>query len=249
MKKNAYLFLLLLLAACASDGGSGSSADTSSGGSGQGGSLARFAVVGSYLYTVDEHRLQAFDITDAAAPVQRSATHVGAGIETIFPKDGYLFIGSRIGMFIYDVATPERPTELSMVPHAYSCDPVAVNDRYAFVTLNSASTTCWRNVNELQIISVADKKNPKFLKSYPMDSPQGLGVDDTTLFVCDKSRLKVYGVADVMSIKPKHEFPLPDATDVIPADGLLIAVGSTGLRQYRYAADTITLLSTIAVGN
>ncbi|MDR2937731.1 MAG: hypothetical protein LBU92_02175 [Prevotellaceae bacterium] len=249
--KNACLFLALLLALCAcqKDGGSDAGESASPDGSGQGGSMARFAVVGNYLYTVDEYKLQAFDISNAAAPVRVSSAYVGFDIETIFPNDGYLFIGSRNGMYIYDVnaANSAQPEALSMVPHAYSCDPVAVNDKYAFVTLNNGNVSCQRNVNELQIISIANKSRPEFIKSYPMEGPQGVGVDDTTLFVCDKDFLKVYNAANVNNIELRHKFPFPDAYDVIPSGNLLVAMGSHGLRQYRYTADTIIQLSQIDV--
>ncbi|MDR3329539.1 MAG: hypothetical protein LBS63_05495 [Prevotellaceae bacterium] len=251
VRKIIYAALLACAtSACTSNSESGA---TDSTGGGQGGSLARFAVVGSYLYTVDESSLQVFDVEAPAQPVLKSAIRLGVGIETIFPKGSKLFVGSQTGMYIYDVSSPQQPSQLAVVEHVYSCDPVVVNDSYAFVTLNSASTTCWRAANLLMVIDIKDAKRPQILKEYSMESPRGLGVDDSTLFVCDKGRLKVYSVADPSNIDvahPKHTCAFP-AEEVIPVSGkgLLIAVGSNGLKQYRYspAVDTITLLSSIEV--
>src|ERR1043165_6801720 len=61
---------------------------------GKGGSLARFTIVGNYLYTVDKTQLRVFDVADPASAVFKSSTDVGFEIETIFPFRDKLFIGS-----------------------------------------------------------------------------------------------------------------------------------------------------------
>ena len=54
------------------------------GGVSQGGSLARFAVLGDYLYTVDGDAIQSFRL-ESAHPVLFNRTSVDFGIETLFP--------------------------------------------------------------------------------------------------------------------------------------------------------------------
>ena len=81
------------------------------------------------------------------------------------------------------------------------------------------------------------------VKSYAMSSPQGLGIDGNTLFVCDQG-LKVFDAKDVNNIKQIHHFTI-DAKDVIPLSGLLLVIGSNGLYEYSYVNDTVNLLSTL----
>src|SRR5689334_10203350 len=49
---------------------------------GSGGSTARFAIQGNYLYTVDNENLRVYNITDIANPVLKNTVSVGFQIET-----------------------------------------------------------------------------------------------------------------------------------------------------------------------
>jgi len=228
-----------------SESSDGISPSSSDGGSGKGGSMARFTIVGDYLYTVDEWNLKLFNISNLERPVFEKDISAGFGIETIFPYKGKLFLGSESGMYIYDISDAEHPVKLARYEHIYACDPVVVDDYYAYVTLHSEGSWCGRNTNELQIVDITNPSNPWFVKSYDMINPLGLGIDSTTLFLCDEG-LKVYDISDVYNLDLKHYFNIT-AYDVIPVDGLLMVVGSDGLYQYRYANDTIQFLSKIGI--
>src|SRR5215211_1413637 len=91
-------------------------ADTNmiSGPTGQGGSLARFTIMGDYLYTVDKENLKVFDISNAAQPVFKRTVPVGFEIETIFPFGDRLFIGSTSEVHIFSISDPSNPQKLSV---------------------------------------------------------------------------------------------------------------------------------------
>jgi len=217
-----------------------------SSGTGTGGSLARFAVVDDYLYAVNNESIAVFNVSTPSNPEYKNHTKIATGIETIFPKDSLLFIGSQFGMFIYDIADPENPEEIATYEHVFSCDPVVVQGDYAYVTLRSESDgMCWRDVNELQIVNISDLTNIYLQESYDMTNPKGLGIDGNTLFVCDDG-LKVYDVSDPGWITLEQEFEI-EANDVIPLNGLLLVVGDDGFYQYSYLNNTISLLSSILV--
>ena len=55
-------------------GSDATSADAASADTGQGGSLARFKIVADYLYAVDSHTINVFDISDLEAPVELAYT-------------------------------------------------------------------------------------------------------------------------------------------------------------------------------
>jgi len=58
---------------------------------GQGGSMARFKIVNSYLYAVDSHLIHIFDIDNLDAPNKLDSVFAGFDIETIFSQNQYLF--------------------------------------------------------------------------------------------------------------------------------------------------------------
>lgn len=204
---------------------------------GVGGSMARFTIAGSYLYTIDQSTLNVFNIQNPAKPTKGVTEEVGWGIETVFPSDGNLFIGSQNGLYIYSLANPQSPKRLSMFTHVQSCDPVVVHDTLAFVTLRGG-TECNGFTNQLDVINIKNPEAPILLTSHAMTSPYGLGYDKGTLFICEgKSGLKVFDASDIYTINTKLLAHLKDfdAYDVIPYQDVLILIGSDGLYQFDYS--------------
>ncbi|MDR0726335.1 MAG: hypothetical protein LBF59_10075 [Prevotellaceae bacterium] len=254
---NLLIATTVILSATACYDGDGGSYYGDYSGSGKGGSMARFCIVDSILLTVDNTSLNMFDISDPGNPVFLTSRtqQLGFGIETIFPMDSLLFIGSQMGMYIYYISKYGFPQYLSTVWHITSCDPVVAHDNYAYVTLNSNNTGCGRTSNLLQIYDISDLKDPKLVKEIPgFASPMGLGVDGdrNKLFVCDNG-LKVYDISErtfPLQTGDMHTAGVHDvsgAYDVIPLDGLLILVASTGIYQLDYRNETLKLLSKIEV--
>ena len=235
---------------CSSDNSSAiSSSEDAAVSDGQGGSLASFTLKGDYLYTVDYADLNVFNITDIKNPVLVNTVSIGFDIETLFSYKEYLYIGSRSGMFIYGLTNPEFPEKLSEVQHFTACDPVVANDTHAYVTLHS-ETFCGNDINLLEVYDVADVTNPILINSRNLVSPKGLGLYDNYLIVCD-DEIKVFDVSDpvnsvlVTSVNKS-------AFDVIISGDLLIAIGETGLYQYKLGIEentgvSITELSSIAI--
>jgi len=207
MKKLLYILYFLplfVLHSCSDDAGSfdsaGSVNDAGGNITGTGGSLARFTIMGDKLYTVNNTDLKTFDLSDKNNPRYVSRVPIGIGIETIFPYNGHLFIGSQLGMYIYDASSnPESPVKISEYEHVFSCDPVVVQDNYAYVTLRSGFGPCGRNTSELQIIDISNYSNPFLTNQVFMDGPKGLGVDGNRLFVCDANNLMFFDISSPVS--------------------------------------------------
>lgn len=218
---------------------------------GVGGSMARFILYDNYLYALNDIKLKLIDISTPEEPVFNSDIYIGWEMETVFIYDDHLFMGAKNGMYIYDLANPASPEQISYFRHFTSCDPVVVEGDYAYVTLNSANALCGRAVNELQIISIVDLSNPTLLRTLPMNSPKGLGIDNETLFICDgDAGLKVYNVSDPYSLGASFITSFEDINtfDVIPVNDILFMIGSDGLFQYDYSdTENIRFLSKIPV--
>jgi hypothetical protein len=217
--------------------------------SGTGGSMARFMVVENYLYTIDEWTLHLFDISDAAHPSRFNNLNIGWDIETLFVSEGRLYIGAATGMYIYDISNVTNPRYLSEFLHVTACDPVVVSDNYAYVTVRSGNW-CGGSENDLIIIDVSKPTKPHEVITYDMYNPHGLGIDGTTLFICDgDAGIKVYDTTDLQDLQLMGHIPLPTAYDVILNNNLAIVTAADGISQYDYTdRGDIILISHITVG-
>ncbi|MBT8210990.1 MAG: hypothetical protein KJP14_10725 [Eudoraea sp.] len=212
---------------------------------GQGGSLARFKIVEDYLYAVDSHNINVFDISDLENPVDLEDVYAGFDIETIFYNGQYLFLGSMRGMYIYNLSVPASPEFVSEFQHGTACDPVVVDGDYAYVTLRGGNN-CGATESGLFIVDISNISNPELAVSYPMDEPYGLGVKEEKLFVCDgASGLKVYNKTDVNNLELLNHFEDIVTFDVIPLSNHLLMVGDDILYQYEYSEEGISLLNSL----
>lgn len=220
------------------------------GDAGIGGSMARFTLYDDYLYIVDNAALNLFDISNNSNPYFSKRIAISWDIETIFPYNQMLFIGSQSGMYVYSLQNPANPEYISEFSHASACDPVVVEGNYAYVTLRGGNL-CGAINSQLDVIDISYIENPRLLKTYAMKEPYGLGIDNSVLFICDgDAGLKIYDATDVMTIDSNMLAHYPDlnAFDVIPLGSVLLMIGVDGLYQYDYSdLDNITLLSHIPI--
>lgn len=242
MKSILYIFIIACLFSCSKSGDSSPAGS----GSGKAGSLARFAIVGDNLYTVTTTELKIFDIKDESNPVYQGDMQAGIDIETIFPLGNTLFMGSEVGMYMYDVTDPLSPKRLSIYQHIRSCDPVVANDKHAFVTLSTSATRCSRGVNQLEVIDIANKNNPRLLKTLVMNRPLGMALDGNNLFVCDDV-VKWFDVSNSPNLTSKGTINVK-ARDAIVHGNTLMLVGEKGLTQYDISTAQPKFLSQINIG-
>jgi hypothetical protein len=101
----------------------------------------------------------------------------------------------------------------------------------------------------LDVINISNPSNPQLVTSINMDSPYGLGVDGTRLFVGEGSRgLKLFDISDPAQPKLKQFLSDIPTYDVIPYRSTLIITGEKGIFQYRYdSKNQFDFLSKIAV--
>jgi hypothetical protein len=233
---------LLLLLSCADN----SSNEVSS--TGQGGSMARFAIQGNYLYVASSATLGVYNINKGNFLHVRNV-NVGFGLETIFAKGDYLYVGAMDAMYIYSISNPAQPEFIFRYAHIRACDPVVVQGNRAYVTLRTGGA-CLGNVNQLDVLDITDKNNPVRLVTFPMTQPGGLGIYGDCLFVCEGPHgLKLLNVANPLQIQVVNEIPNMHAYDVIVEAGYFTLTGADGVFQYAWdcTSRTMTQISKIAV--
>jgi hypothetical protein len=231
MKKFLFYILLpvVLVAATQCNKGTASSSTT-----GSGGSTARFAIYGNYLYTVDKSNLKVFNIADDANPVLKNTVPVGFDIETIYPFKDKLFIGSTSMVYIFSVENPESPKKLSTAisPEVIRrCDPVVAKDTVAYATLRT-NGPCGGRQSVLVAYDIRDIANPVQKADYPVSEPYGLGYADTALYVCDRYGLHVFNIEKAFDPQLKKTFTDGWYLDVIPYNNTLICQVQDGLTLY-----------------
>jgi hypothetical protein len=103
------------------------------------------------------------------------------------------------------------------------------------------------------VIDISDRENPDRMASYGMTNPHGLGIDNSTLFICEGSYgLKVFDATDPFEISSNKiaEFTDIHAYDVIPLASFLFVIGENGFNIYDYSdLQDITLLGSLPVAD
>jgi hypothetical protein len=211
-----------------------SASNAGSNSSGAGGSTARFTIAGNYLYVVDNTSLKAFQITDPLNPVYKSKTDIGINIETIFPYNDKLFIGSSSSMYIYSLTDPDKPQRIAKADYTIrmSCDPVVAKDSVAYATLR-ATGPCGGSQSALVVYNIKNIASPMLVNTVSLSAPYGLGIKDHALYVCEGSQgLKIFNVTNRYA--PTAVVGITGETfyDVIPYGNILIAQVTGGFVLY-----------------
>lgn len=256
-----YACLLFLAASCSSSLDDASpSFDGGGGGTGSGGSWARFTIIGDYLMTIDAQNLNIFDISNPDVPNKVNTIDIGERIETIYAAGDKLFIGSQIGMQIWDASNPTSPQRLAQTRHEdfIPCpqpdnvdfyDPIVVDDTIAYLTLKADVVCGGASENESQLIvfNVADVSRPFPIGQYRMDGPEGLGFWNNLLLVCDSDSLHIFDKSNPYSLVPTQSMDI-QGYDVIVLGRSILITADDGFRQYEMVDGKPQYVSSILVG-
>ncbi len=209
---------------------------TKSNSPGKAGSMASMVLMNNYLYALREaHSIGIVNVSTPAAPTLDTTFGAGFDLETIYPFEDKLFLGSMSGMYMYDMTNPIAPVKLGEFSHGKACDPVVTDGTYAYVTLH-AGTACGGAANELNVIDIKDLMNPTLVKAYDLTKPTGLCKDGNLLFVCDDaSGVRLYDAADAGNLKQLNKIDIKDSYDIIAGNNHAMVVTSEGLYQYDYS--------------
>lgn len=220
---------------CAFDGGVVTMNAAGVKSSGTAGSMAGMVLMGDYMYAITEmHSVGIVDISNPSQPNVANNFFAGFDLETIFPFNGKIFLGSSVGMFMYDVTDPQNPVSLGEFTHGRACDPVITDGQYAYVTLHSGDG-CGGESNELHVIDVRALPVSSLVKTYQLNKPTGLSKDGNLLFVCDNTEVKVYNATDPANLLLLKKIPAIEPYDVITVNNRAMVVCSNGLYQYDYS--------------
>lgn len=247
MKKLLLIILSAVIIGSCDD--NGESID-SFGSTSTGGSLASITIVGDHLYALNTTSIIPVDISDLSNPEVLDLVTIGTGLETIFPYDNKLFIGSASALFVYDLNDPSRPSYFTNFTHATGCDPVVAKGDYAYVTLrDGVSCNNFFRLNVLEVVNVKDPRNTFSTAQINLENPRGLGIGcNNKLFVCDGAAgLKQFDLADPASPVLERTYDQYFANDVLIQGDLLILTGEDGVFQFRCTEEGLEQLSQLPI--
>ena len=213
-----------------------------------GGSYAKFQIYDNALYTIDDYKLNTFDITDYNSISQVSENWLGGWfggeLETTYILKEFLFIGATNGMHIVSLENIFNPIYMSSFTHATGCDPVVAEGNTAYITVRGGNS-CGAIEDQINVIDVSDMTMPIEYSTYFLSSPYGLGIRDQILYVCNDEGINVFNAQNPNELVLENIYQTT-SKDVIPLPTHLIAVGENVIYQYNYANDFgLELISTI----
>tara|TARA_R110002111_G_scaffold6830_3_gene28696 strand:+ start:6399 stop:7676 length:1278 start_codon:yes stop_codon:yes gene_type:complete len=215
---------------------------------GIGGSYAKFQIYDNALYTLDDYKLNTFNIADYNSISKVSETWLGGWfggeLETTFILKEYMFIGATNGMHIVGLQDEFNPVYASSFTHSTGCDPVVVEGNTAYITVRGGNT-CGAIEDQVNIIDVTDINTPIEYSTYFLSSPYGLGIKNHILYVCNDSGINVFDALNPNEIVLQNTIETT-SKDVIPLSSHLIAVGENVIHQYNYTDNFgLELISTL----
>ncbi|WP_299116818.1 hypothetical protein [uncultured Winogradskyella sp.] len=215
---------------------------------GTGGSYAKFQILDNALYTIDNYKLYAYNITNYNSISLTSEVWMGGWfngvLETTFILKEVLFVGATNGMHIVNLEDRFTPQYISSFSHATGCDPVVVEDDTAYITVRGGNF-CGAIEDQINVIDVSDISLPVEHSTYFISSPYGLGIKDKVLYVCNDEGVNVFDAENPNDIILENTYNVV-SKDIIPLSSHLIAVGENVIYQYNYANDfELELMSTI----
>lgn len=218
---------------------------------GKGGSMSKFAVIDNFLYIVNSSELLPFDVSAPKKPVKHLKMGLNnSNVETLFPYNSYLYMGTSNGVLIYNTATSKStPSYVSMLQHVFGCDPVIVDKDFAFSTIRGGTACRTTNISAINVYDVKNPAQSQIVRSMNLDEPYGLGIKEDLVFVCQGTKgLFVYNWdINAKNLSLRHSYPEIHAFDVIVNGNILIVTADNGLFQFDISSkDNITYLSKLA---
>jgi hypothetical protein len=186
------------------------------------GSLTRIVSNGNYAYIVGNSKLKTIDLSNPQNMQQTDSKTIGSLIQTIFIKDGQLYIGAANNLYVYGLSNPAAPSLTSTINYApvnLARDPVIAFDSVIYSTvIYGPGNGLLRTINNKNI------QAPTVISTFLLNEPRGMDVADSTLYVCN-------GFNGLTLFNIKNPF-IPTVLKAIDQGNTLSTITSTSNNQY-----------------
>jgi len=161
-------------------------------------------------------------------------------------KDSLLVEGDQNGLSLYQI-TSSTLKEKGILSASQYYDPFVYNSDYIYM-LESKSYVVngYTHPDELSIFNPKSLIAPVINYRKNLHLPKDISMDsNSNIFVCD-SGLKVFDASVDTALNLKNHFRI-EADRITNYNDDLFIMNNTGLCQYKFASDTINLLSRIPI--
>lgn len=211
------------------------------------GTVNRIAHTNDHMYIIGNSVIYTFK--DDGQLEKLNEDHIGWNMETIYPRENTLFIGTQNSMEILSISDPANPSIVGVFSHATSCDPVLPTDDTAYVTLRSGNE-CDGNVDALSAVNIENLTAPFAIQDIEMESPYGMTIIDDLLYVGEgENGLKTFKILSDDTLELVDHDRSIQAYDVIPhptQSDIILVASPTGFGQYQLTSTSKKLLSWIS---
>jgi hypothetical protein len=216
------------------------------------GTLNKITVHQDYVYVIGHDRIYTF-MDSPTTLVSQSTVMVGMNLETIYPQNNNLFIGTRFSMIVMGLSNPAMPNYISEYFHPTSCDPVYPYGNVAYLTLRTSDFSgCSGDENSLTVLDISTVSNPIKIDEITMISPYGMTLIDNHLFVGEGSNgLSIFDATTPDALVPVSYQSEVKAYDIIKHPTLadvILTTGDNGLTFYKldytsYQLQTMSMIN------
>ena len=191
----------------------------------------RFAMSGKFLYAISGYsNVQIIDLENGVSPVLIQNFTTEPVLTSINASGDKLFLGSYLGIIMYQNTSSGIPEKILVLPKTAPCDQVIAHDNTAYV-LQGSDSFCSTNPSALSSIDIS-KNPPKWMKTYMLEGPYKISLKYPYLYVAEEKKgLKVFDVTDDVAtdqhllafksdIKPKNVLAFGKTVLVVTDDNL-----------------------------
>lgn len=246
LKTSLYLLATLLISACEYEADPEPEVSD-----GNGKAVADFIVQNNRLITIESTFIKIYSLADSAKPVLETtySTSDDAEFESIYEyKTNMLMIGTSEGTFFKDHSTPGTLTDLAFSEIITSCDTGITQGNYLYITQRSdedcGDTNNSNNKSQLLVYNILQVDNPSLEKSIDIDTPYGLGINGTNLFVCYEQGVIEFDISDPINPDQTGDYSQP-CDNIIASQDPMILSDNSGIRLVEYANPGLTELAII----
>ena len=215
-------------------------------GNGAIGAVNRIAWMNDHVYAIGLNKMTVFEDAPSGLSFIQDFS-AGWQMETIYPHDDYLYVGTRNSMTVFDATVPSNPQYVSEFWHATSCDPVFPCGEVAYVTLRTGDEAmCPGDVNALVTLDINDPSIPQFVNEIEMESPFGLTMNENLLYVAEGEHgMKIFDATDKFNLAMIHHDESMAVYDIMPHpvyEDYILTTGPDGINQYQTSSNSFDLV-------
>ncbi|MFT5592509.1 MAG: hypothetical protein ACI8SR_000868 [Oceanicoccus sp.] len=246
LKVSLYLLVTLLISACEYEADPEPEVSD-----GDGKAIADFIVQNNRLITIESSFIKIYTLADSTKPILETiySSSDDVEFESIYAyKTNMLMIGTSEGTFFKDHTTPGTLTDLTFSEIVTSCDTAITQGNYLYITQRSdekcSDTNNANNKSQLLIYNILQVASPSLEKAIDIDTPYGLGINGTNLFVCYEQGVIEFDISDPTDPDQTGDYSQP-CNNIIASQDPMILSDNSGVRLVEYANPGLTELAII----